>query len=91
MILGMIQESISRTCYAGGGTTIVGEAMRVPSVNGKRRKVHPDAMQICHPVRPTGQGGVKCTPSIGHFLGHVKDGPVTDVAQVQMFEELSPL
>ena len=33
---------------------------------------------------------LKWTPSIGHFLGDVKEGPVTDVAQVQMFEELSP-
>ena len=33
---------------------------------------------------------MKCTASIGHFLGHVEEGPVTDVAQVQVFEELSP-
>jgi len=29
---------------------------------------------------------VKCTPSIGNFLGQVKGGPVTDGAQVEMFD-----
>ncbi len=32
--------------------------------------------------------GLKCTPSIGHFLGHVKGGPVTDGAQVEMAARL---